>query len=97
MISVFCRYTTKLLGYLVFVILCKANAECTGIIGLDIKPIALVVAKDPSSPYLRMMQRIQANSGEMVKNASPVDVVSKAILEAVTNKILTSGILYLKM
>ena len=82
MISVFCNYTTKLPGYLVFVILCKANAECTGIIGLDIKPVALVVAKDPSSPYLLMMQRIKANSGEMVKNASPVDVVSKAILSS---------------
>jgi hypothetical protein len=35
-----------------------------------------------------MMQRIQANSGETVKNASPVDVISKDILEAVTNKIL---------
>jgi hypothetical protein len=33
-----------------------------------------------------MMQRIQANSGEMVKNASPVDIVSKAILEAITSK-----------
>jgi hypothetical protein len=32
------------------------------------------------------MQRIQANSGEMVKNASPVDIVSKDILEAVTSK-----------
>jgi hypothetical protein len=41
-----------------------------------------VVAKDPSSPYLLMMQRIKANSGEMVKNASPVDVVSKAILSS---------------
>ena len=47
-----------------------------------------MVAKDPSSLYLRMMQRLKANSGEMVKNASLVDVVSKAILEAVTNKIL---------
>jgi hypothetical protein len=35
-----------------------------------------------------MMQRLKANSGEMVNNASLVDVVSKAILEAVTNKIL---------
>jgi hypothetical protein len=32
-----------------------------------------------------MMQRIQANSNEMAKNASSVDVVSKAILEAVTS------------
>jgi NAD(P)-dependent dehydrogenase (short-subunit alcohol dehydrogenase family) len=43
-------------------------------------------AKDPNSPYSQLMQRIQANSGEMAKNASPVDVVSKAILEAVTSK-----------
>jgi len=33
-----------------------------------------------------MMQRIQANSSEMAKNGSSVDVVSKAILEAVTSK-----------
>ena len=70
--------------------------ESTGIIGLDIKPVALVVAKDPSSPYLHMMQRIQANSNEMSKNASPVDVVSKAILEAVTNKILNLRYLVVK-
>ena len=43
-------------------------------------------AQDPSSPYSQMMQRIQATSNEMVKNASSVDVVSKAILEAVTSK-----------
>ena len=43
-------------------------------------------AKDPSSPYSQMMQRIQANSSEMAKNGSSVDVVSKAILEAVTSK-----------
>ena len=43
-------------------------------------------AQDLNSPYSKMMQRMQANSGEMAKNASPVDVVSKAILEAVTNK-----------
>jgi NAD(P)-dependent dehydrogenase (short-subunit alcohol dehydrogenase family) len=50
---------------------------------------AMVLAKkaqDPSSPYSEMMQRIQANSNEMAKNASSVDVVSKAILEAVTSK-----------
>jgi NAD(P)-dependent dehydrogenase (short-subunit alcohol dehydrogenase family) len=43
-------------------------------------------AQDPSSPYSQMMQRIQANSSEMAKNGSSVDVVSKAILEAVTSK-----------
>ena len=50
---------------------------------------AMVLAKkaqDPSSPYPEMMQRIQANSKEMAKNASSVDVVSKAILEAVKSK-----------
>jgi NAD(P)-dependent dehydrogenase (short-subunit alcohol dehydrogenase family) len=50
---------------------------------------AMVLAKkaqDPSSPYSVMMQRIQANSNEMAKNASSVDVVSKAILEAVKSK-----------
>jgi NAD(P)-dependent dehydrogenase (short-subunit alcohol dehydrogenase family) len=50
---------------------------------------AMVLAKkaqDPSSPYSEMMQRIQANSNEMTKNASSVDIVSKAILEAVTSK-----------
>ena len=43
-------------------------------------------AQDLNSSYSKMMQRMQANSGEMTKNASRVDVVSKAILEAVTNK-----------
>jgi hypothetical protein len=43
-----------------------------------------------------MMQRIQANSGETVKNASPVDVISKDILEAVTNKILNLRYLVFK-
>jgi NAD(P)-dependent dehydrogenase (short-subunit alcohol dehydrogenase family) len=50
---------------------------------------AMVLAKKaqgPSSPYSEMMQRIQANSKEMAKNASSVDVVSKAILEAVKSK-----------
>jgi NAD(P)-dependent dehydrogenase (short-subunit alcohol dehydrogenase family) len=50
---------------------------------------AMVIAKkaqDSDSPYSQMMQRVQANSSEMAKNASPVDVVSKAILEAVKSK-----------
>ena len=55
-----------------------------------------MVAKDPSSLYLRMMQRLKVNSGEMVKNASPVDVVSKATLEAVTNEILNLRYLVFK-
>ena len=33
-----------------------------------------------------MMQKMAANSSEMVKNSSPVDVVSKVILQAVTSK-----------
>ena len=50
---------------------------------------AMVIAKkaqDPDSPYSQMMQRVQANSSEMAKNASPIDVVSKVILEAVKSK-----------
>lgn len=50
---------------------------------------AMVIAKkaqDLSSPYSQMMQKIAANSSEMVKNSSPVDVVSKVILQAVTSK-----------
>jgi NAD(P)-dependent dehydrogenase (short-subunit alcohol dehydrogenase family) len=43
-------------------------------------------AQDPNSPYSQMMQRVQTNSTEMAKNGSSVDVVSKAILEAVTSK-----------
>jgi NAD(P)-dependent dehydrogenase (short-subunit alcohol dehydrogenase family) len=50
---------------------------------------AMVIAKkaqDPSSPYSQMMQKIAANSREMTKNGSPVDLVAKLILEAVTSK-----------
>ncbi|HEU4823569.1 MAG TPA: SDR family oxidoreductase [Nitrososphaeraceae archaeon] len=43
-------------------------------------------AQDPDSLYSQMMQRVQTNSNEMAKNGSSVDVVSKAILEAVTSK-----------
>lgn len=50
-------------------------------------------AQDPSSPYAQMMQRVQTNSSEMAKNGSSVDVVSKAILEAVTSK--SSNLRYL--
>jgi NAD(P)-dependent dehydrogenase (short-subunit alcohol dehydrogenase family) len=49
---------------------------------------AMILAKkaqDPNSPYTEMMQTIQSNSGEMAKNASPVDSVSSAILKAVTS------------
>ena len=50
---------------------------------------AMVIAKkaqDPSSPYSQMMQKVAANSGEMAKNGSPVEVVAKVIVEAVTSK-----------
>ena len=50
---------------------------------------AMAIAKkvqDPNSPYSQMMQRIQASSSKMAKSGSSVDVVSKAILEAVTSK-----------
>jgi NAD(P)-dependent dehydrogenase (short-subunit alcohol dehydrogenase family) len=50
---------------------------------------AMVIAKkaqDPSSPYSQMMQKVAANSGEMAKNGSPVEVVAKVISEAVTGK-----------
>lgn len=40
---------------------------------------------NPSSPFSQIMQRIAANSSEMAKNGSPVKVVAKLILEAVTN------------
>lgn len=40
---------------------------------------------NPSSPFSQIMQRIAANSSEMAKNGSPVKVVAKIILEAVTN------------
>ena len=43
-------------------------------------------AQDPNSPYSQMMQRIQADLSKMAENGSSVDVVSKAILEAVTSK-----------
>jgi NAD(P)-dependent dehydrogenase (short-subunit alcohol dehydrogenase family) len=50
---------------------------------------AMVIAKkaqDPSSLYSSMMQKIQASSNEMAKNGSSVDIVSKAILKAVTSE-----------
>jgi NAD(P)-dependent dehydrogenase (short-subunit alcohol dehydrogenase family) len=50
---------------------------------------AMVIAKkaqDPTSPYSQMMQKVAANSSKMAKNASPVEVVAKVILEAVTSK-----------
>jgi NAD(P)-dependent dehydrogenase (short-subunit alcohol dehydrogenase family) len=50
---------------------------------------AMVIAKkaqEPSSSYSQMMQKIATNSREMTKNGSPVELVSKVILEAVTSK-----------
>jgi NAD(P)-dependent dehydrogenase (short-subunit alcohol dehydrogenase family) len=49
---------------------------------------AMVLAKNsqnPASPYLQMMQRIVANSTEATKSGSSADLVSKVILDAVTN------------
>jgi NAD(P)-dependent dehydrogenase (short-subunit alcohol dehydrogenase family) len=49
---------------------------------------AMVLAKNsqnPISPYLQMMQRIVANSTEATKSGSSADLVSKVILDAVTN------------
>ena len=43
-------------------------------------------AQDPSSPYSQMMQKIQTRSNEMAKTGSSVDVVTKAILKAVTTE-----------
>jgi NAD(P)-dependent dehydrogenase (short-subunit alcohol dehydrogenase family) len=43
-------------------------------------------AQDPTSPYSEMMQKVAANSNQMANNGSPVEVVSKVILEAVTSK-----------
>jgi NAD(P)-dependent dehydrogenase (short-subunit alcohol dehydrogenase family) len=43
-------------------------------------------AQEPSSPYSQMMQKIAANSSEMTKSGSPVDLVAKVILEAITSK-----------
>ena len=50
-------------------------------------------AQDPSSPYSQMMQKVAANSNQMANNGSPVEVVSKVILEAVTRK--NPNLLYL--
>jgi NAD(P)-dependent dehydrogenase (short-subunit alcohol dehydrogenase family) len=49
---------------------------------------AMVLAKNsqnPTSPYLQMMQRIVANSTDATKSGSSADLVSKVILDAVTN------------
>jgi hypothetical protein len=43
-------------------------------------------AQDPCSPYSQMMQKMAANLNQMAYNGSPVEVLSKVILEAVTSK-----------
>jgi short-subunit dehydrogenase len=55
---------------------------------------AIVIAKkaqDLSSPYSPMIQKVQTSSNEMAKNASSVDVVSKAILKAVWRRSKSSS------
>jgi NAD(P)-dependent dehydrogenase (short-subunit alcohol dehydrogenase family) len=50
---------------------------------------AMVIAKksqDPNSQYGQMMQQMAASSGRMVQNASPADLVAKAVLDAIISK-----------
>jgi NAD(P)-dependent dehydrogenase (short-subunit alcohol dehydrogenase family) len=50
---------------------------------------AMVIAKksqDPNSPYAQMMQRTAATSSSLAENASPVDLVSKAVLNATSSE-----------
>ena len=50
---------------------------------------AMVIAKksqDPNSQYGQMMQQMVASSGRMVQNASPADLVAKAVLDAIISK-----------
>lgn len=42
-------------------------------------------AQDPASPYSGMMQKTMATMMELAKNASPVELVANAILDAATN------------
>ena len=42
-------------------------------------------AQDPASPYSDMMQKTMATMMELAKNASPVELVANAILDAATN------------
>jgi hypothetical protein len=42
-------------------------------------------SQDPASPYSGMMQKTMATMMELAKNASPVELVANAILDAATN------------
>jgi NAD(P)-dependent dehydrogenase (short-subunit alcohol dehydrogenase family) len=49
----------------------------------------LVVAKrsqDPNSPYSQIMQKIATGFEEMMKNASPPDLVAKVVLNAIRDE-----------
>jgi NAD(P)-dependent dehydrogenase (short-subunit alcohol dehydrogenase family) len=49
---------------------------------------AMIVAKkaqDPTSPYTEMMQKIMASASELIKNASPAELVANIILDAASN------------
>jgi NAD(P)-dependent dehydrogenase (short-subunit alcohol dehydrogenase family) len=43
-------------------------------------------SKDQNSPYSQMMQKVTAGFEEMMKNASPPDVVAKVVLNAIRDK-----------
>jgi NAD(P)-dependent dehydrogenase (short-subunit alcohol dehydrogenase family) len=50
---------------------------------------AMVIAKksqDPNSQYGQMMQQMAASSSRMIQNASPAELVAKAVLDAVISK-----------
>jgi NAD(P)-dependent dehydrogenase (short-subunit alcohol dehydrogenase family) len=50
---------------------------------------AMVIAKksqDPNSQYGQMMQQMAASSSRMLQNASPAELVAKAVLDAVISK-----------
>jgi NAD(P)-dependent dehydrogenase (short-subunit alcohol dehydrogenase family) len=50
---------------------------------------AMVIAKksqDPNSQYGQMMQQMAASSIRMIQNASPAELVAKAVLDAVISK-----------
>jgi NAD(P)-dependent dehydrogenase (short-subunit alcohol dehydrogenase family) len=42
-------------------------------------------AQDPESPYSEMMQKIMASASELIKNASPAELVANIILDAASN------------
>ncbi len=49
---------------------------------------AMMIAKkaqDQASPYSQMMQRVGASSSELAKSGSPVDLVARVILNAITS------------